>query len=445
MAKWGPYVLNIFNFIMNNNEKLTYGVILFLLNEWQHYVSQVMGSLLQRMTSRNATSVMIYCGLGFDKMNKLNNVFKCIYNFRPFATQANIKGVIDVHRPRVDKFTEIQVKKSVKKNSKKKHKKRSEPPVTTVHFYSFGPLLGVSMNISGWINNNIYIKDNLAALDAKQIAVLVGSDRCDVDGMGCYTMSVVAKLGARSSSAVHATTPVVGFGSFKDNAKGLTHFYLASGLTHELGALHKLPAVITFVKWFEENGQITSRCSASCVLAFNTTTHTILNSKLKKSEQKLRENWLLKHPDLQIPHAENIPENDTNFDGWSPNKRNRMGFGEIGIKRNRDKQESYNWVNSLQEWIEHLQTDICPMDMKAVRGFGESQNQVTDPFMKDVIDKWVTRGLSNNANSDKPTLCDIKFTNSMSIHFSIYINITIYFNDIIQYHLYTYIYENHSM
>ena len=71
---YGNIVLKWFEYIVNGFERTANGIKMYLLKVCEMDIKPLLKHFISRMSIRNSAVVMLYTGLGFEKMNKLNNI-----------------------------------------------------------------------------------------------------------------------------------------------------------------------------------------------------------------------------------------------------------------------------------------------------------------------------------------------------------------------------------
>ena len=425
---YGAMILNVLMYICNGKDNLLNKIKKYLFNIWKNDLVINARDFIFKLSARNSAAVQNYLGVSSAKMEGLNNIFKYFYGTNIFQSRAEIDKSFKLYKPPQDRFVNVKLKPE--KANKKKSLKQ-----LFLTAYTFSLLVAVSINLDGWINNNIFNPLDILFDDEQQILVNIGSDRCDVDQMGCYSLSVCVNGGVASSAANRSTVPLLIFGSFDDESRSITSVYNKSDFDIEMNALNRLPAALSIVKYYESDSDnlelidknhnqsipkgnyIVSRESVSCVLAFDTKIHQSLNNQLIQHQNERRQLWKNDHPIKKIDHEKSNCEISTEqICQWEYRKNNdRHGISQFKNHKSVCKREKvlYNWWYSLEELKKHLKQYTYPIDHLFVQGYCNSEIANTvDSEMIQIINESGKRTLGEN-DSDLPFVCDFNFTNGV--------------------------------
>lgn len=420
--KYFKIVLNVLNYICKNNTDLLNNIKNKLLDFWNinpNIIELYNQCNFNRSSKYNSAVAFQFFGFSYLKMNLFNNWFDYFYKFKPFSSQGNITYIFNSFLPVWDRFLNFQNRF----NKSQINKKGS----SIAKVYCLGLLLGMGMNATGWINNNIFQINQMTSPYLDQISVFCSSDKCTIDQIGCYLINVGVKGGIGSSSASHVTTTLVIFGKFKDDAKSLTQLYNITNYTNEMSALNRYPALVTFVKYIEKENNLKHRYTNSCVLAFCEEYHTQLNLKIDQTENESK--WKENHPDKRIEHPEDDSfEKSSVFEGWIGQRRGRMGVRDIQPRRApRDKAE-HNWLKAVSKYLKHLKEDTPKKEWISVKGFNfvndnnnnnsNNGNDIYENEATKTINEWAKRGLGDSFEECKlPYVNEIKFGDGLYLFF----------------------------
>ena len=410
---YGNIVLKWFDYIVNGFKRTANGIKMYLLKVWQMDIKPLLKHFISRMSIRNSAVVMLYTGLGFEKMNKLNNIIYSIYGFKIFQPNNVVSDLFNSYNPIYDNFIHVRVKPSVNKNKtdKTKFTLSSSKGKLTIMVYKFDITLAVPMNADGWINNNLFVVNKWLTPYKNQLLTLFCSDRCDIDGMGCYAFSTVINCGAKASHSTHATTSMVIYGSWKDDYKSMTHVYTKTGYSDQLTVMNQLPVLFSFVKHNLSEG---SRLVTSCVLAFDKTTQCQLNAQKTNDLKKLQDEWKKNNPPKTIPHTESVTTEGTDYVRWTARPRNTLGLGVVTPTRDskRNKQhKQYHWKYAFNEFRNFLTEYIGKPYLLVVKGFYKEVANINSNIVN-IIDDMIKRCLKNE-QSDLPYVNDFSFNQGM--------------------------------
>ena len=416
VQQYSNIIFDLIEWVINGNVNTGRGIKKLICKKYLPFIEDQIGTFLKRMSPLNSAVIMIYAGLSYDKLNKLNNVFKWLYNFKPFSSSGSISAIFDRYRPVYDRFVTISIPPTETSFNRLQNIRNGCIKVTV---YVFSLLLAISMNIDGWVNSNNYQNNPLLTTYSNQIPVLCGSDRCDIDGMGCYSFSSVALCGGSANSATHATTNMVVYGAFKDDFRSISAVYQGSGVGNELSALNRLPIAVTFIKYNEQiddNGAnvLVHRQVSTCVVAFNVNSHVILNAQKNKDPTKVQNEWIQNNPIKNIVHNDNSINESTDFIKWQSRSQDRMGISNLTKTRNRenDNVSKYNWKISFMEYHEHIKNFTAKPYMLCVQGFFRDKRNHNISIIKS-IDDHLDRSLGST-ESNLPFVSDFDFNESMS-------------------------------
>ena len=333
---YGSMIINVLMYICNGKDVLQSKIKKYLFNIWKNDLIITARDFVFKLSARNSAAIQNYLGVNSVKMEGLNNIFKYFYGCNIFQSRNEIDKSFKLYKPPQDKFISVKLKPD--KANKKKTLKQ-----LFLTAYTFSLLIAVSINLDGWINNNIFNPLDILVDDPQQILVNIGSDRCDVDHMGCYSLSVCVNGGVASSAANRSTVPLLIFGSFDDESRSITSVYDKSDFDLQMNALNKLPSAISIVKYYETDSDnlqlidqnqnhnqyiphgnyIVSRESVSCVLAFDTKIHQSLNNELIQHQSERRRLWKIDHPIKIIEHEKNNNDISTEqINQWEYRKNN---------------------------------------------------------------------------------------------------------------------------
>lgn len=421
ISKFGKMIIDLFDYIINGFHRIGLEIKKYLFKFWKVDMKSIIQECLKRISVRNTGCIMLYSQLGFEKMNKINNIFDFIYGFKPFQSKDVISNLFNSWNPVIDSFAQVRVKPSENKNKNDKCKFTLEMSQgrLTINVYKFDITLAVPMNADGWINNNLIDRNIWLTRYSNQLLVLFCSDRCDIDGMGCYAFSTVVNSGAKSSHSTHATTSMVIYGSWKDDYKSMTNVYTKTGYNKQLDALNRLPVLFSFVKYnFEQE----SRLATSCLLAFDSSTHGQLNSQKTKNKEELQKEWKKKNPPKSIPHTESITTEGTESVRWTARPRNTLNLGIVTPTRKSNRNNNhyqYHWKYAFNEYREFLKGYSGKPYLLVVQGFCRQASSIKTNIIE-IIDNMLKRCL-NSATSELPYVTDFSFNKGMYICFDVYI------------------------
>ena len=118
--------------------------------------------------------------------------------------------------------------------------------------------------------------------------------------------------------------------------------------------------------------ELTSRESASAVVAYNTKHHTMLNGLRKPYFTKYKQEWLVNNPIKHIPTVESEEQDATLIEGFNYRKdlAVHMNINCHTPKRKGEKKKiSINWVKQLNELQSYFKNYTATIDLLITKGW----------------------------------------------------------------------------
>lgn len=469
IKKFTNMLVDVFMFIVNNNNQLEIGIKKNLCKLWKQDFKQFLRVDLEPWSGWNTACIMSYSHISNRTKEMLNNAAVDHFGCKIFATRRQIQQIHQKIYPIQDTFLSLQKKPKRKKTASKISIKKGN-----IIAYCFSIFLALAMNLDCYINTNRFDPiDTLCGANGRTLPCGLGSDKCDIEGMGCYVYSVAVHGGPSSSSASASTVSLLVYGGFKDDGRGIADIYEKSGYDDELEAINRLAAMITVIKYKtvsiiggddnndkddvvgdddnnndqddvvgDDNEIIVSREVVSGVLAFDPDIHAELNSNLNKSKTKheRQQQWKQDNPmkSIQYTSTQIDASKTEQLVSWEYKKnKDRLGLRQTQSKISiQPTKVHYNWQTATKDYVKFLlDNPVWPSELLAVRGYyRETQNVNNNQhnginIYKSKIAKIVNE-IGTNSLAAKPTqktlyyVDDFKLTNG--IYLLIYSSLIIY-------------------
>lgn len=250
ISKYTQHFIDVFTFMVNNHKQLSDGVKRQLCKRWINDFKQHIITSQSPWSAWNSTCIMSYVGVGREVIETLNNLAIKKYGFRLFDTRSKIDRVWANWNPMVDKFMQLTLAPT-EDNKKKKKSKLFHNMV-----YYFSIFLALAMNLDGYINGNRFEPHELlCGPHGDYLPAVMGSDKCDCDGIGLYAFGVGINCPG-SSSSLDSTISLFLYGSWKDDYRSMNEIYDKTGYKLEFEAVQRLPVVVSVVKYAYKDSDI---------------------------------------------------------------------------------------------------------------------------------------------------------------------------------------------
>lgn len=476
VKKYTNMLIDVFMYIVNNNNELELGIKKSLCKLWKHDLRTFLKVDLEPWSGWNTACIMSYSHISTRTKEMLNNAAINHFGCKIFATRKEIQQVHQKIYPIQDTFLSLEKKPKKKKKASKISIKKGN-----IIAYCFSIFLALAMNLDYYINTNRFDPiDALCTPEGRMLPCGLGSDKCDIEGMGCYVYSVSVNGGPSSSSASASTFCLLVYGGFKDDGRGIADIYHKSGYENELDALNRLAAMISVVKYktikmtseinindndsdeynddeeeddddivinekiddnvFDDDHNISnnvvdimvSREVASGILAFDPNIHAELNSNLNKSKTKFEreQQWKQDNPVKSIIYtsSQTDPSETEQLVSWQYKKnKDRLGLRQTQRKiTSLSPKKHYNWQKAKVNFKSFLVDNaVWPSELLAVKGYYDIDANNTNNSNQNGIDirksesAAIINDIGTNSLAAKPiekTLYyveDFKLTNGM--------------------------------
>lgn len=395
--KFTNMVVNCYRYIVNNNKDLDQEIKRRLCILWNDDFRKHLTALVEPWTPWNTTCIMRYTGINDRQKETLNNIFRHKYGSKVFSTRDGVKRVKDKWFPPLDAFIPMRLRFS-------KEKIKRTIKSMDILVYCFSIFFALAMNLDGFINSNNFNPPELLNEGTETyLHATMGSDKADVDNMGCYLFSV-AMNGPSSSSATASTACLLIYGGWIDDYRSMVEIYNKSHYDKQMEAIQRLPSMISIVKYKKENRlnmneinmeeknnqnsnnnndhneseEIVSRISRSCLLAFQSSHHVSLNNERKSIEIDLISEWKNKHPHKSVSENNEIDRGTEAFNRWDyeNNKRNGLGMNVCTSTRKVSvKKQVYNWQTGLKDIHTFLESYTPDSSLLITKGYYKDDNK----------------------------------------------------------------------
>lgn len=389
VTKFTNMVLNCYRYIVNNNKDLDQEIKRRLSMLWKTDLRKYLTALIEPWSPWNTQCIMRYTGINNKQKETLNNIFRHRYGNKVFSTRNDAEIVKQKWLPPLDKFISMSLRFS-------KEKFQRTVKSMNILVYCFSIFFALAMNLDGFINSNNFSPPKVLNNDSETyLHATMGSDKADVDGMGCYVFSV-AMNGPSSSSATASTACLLIYGGWVDDYRSMMEIYHKSGYNKQMEAIQRLPSMVSIVKYRKETSininnidnnsdidisieeksndseRIISRLSRSALLAYESSGHISLNNERKPIETDLIDEWKDNHPSKSIDSDDTMDTDTEAFSRWDYENNKKISLGMNVCTPTRKVsviKHVYNWQTGLKEINTFLESYTPDSSLLIAQGY----------------------------------------------------------------------------